>query len=55
MLSKAKTLNRLSFYEKIETPTERKIAAVFIYHALASNTIETRDSQRLYKMSIVTS
>ena len=44
MLSKAKTLNRLSFYEKIETPTERKIAAVFIYHALASNTIETRDS-----------
>jgi len=47
MLSKAKTLNRLTFYDKMQTPTETKIAAVFIYLALPSNTLETRDSQRL--------
>ena len=47
MLSKAKTLNRPPFYDKIQTPTETKIAALFIYLALPSNTIETCDSQRL--------
>jgi len=47
MLSKAKTLNLLSFYDTIQTLTETKIAVVFIYLALPSNTIETRDSQRL--------